>query len=94
MSQVLEALAFLHDQGIIHRDIKPENIMLQYDTPTPSSAAAASASSGGSTSTSSSGSAAVKRVPTVKLVDFGLAKMLGENHSLARTFVGTPQVRS
>lgn len=29
--QVLRALAYIHDQGIIHTDIKPENVMLALD---------------------------------------------------------------
>lgn len=28
MKQVLEAVSFIHDHGVIHRDIKPENILL------------------------------------------------------------------
>ena len=26
--QVLQALAYLHDKGVVHRDIKPENILI------------------------------------------------------------------
>lgn len=29
--QILDALAFLHDKGIVHRDIKPENILIGND---------------------------------------------------------------
>jgi serine/threonine-protein kinase len=31
MSQVCDAVDYLHRQGIIHRDLKPQNIMLCYD---------------------------------------------------------------
>ena len=36
--QLLEAVAYLHDLGLIHTDLKPENILLQspqYDKKTP-----------------------------------------------------------
>lgn len=29
---VLHAVAYMHDVGIVHRDIKPENVMLKEDT--------------------------------------------------------------
>ena len=29
MSQILQALSYIHSCGIIHRDIKPENILVQ-----------------------------------------------------------------
>ena len=66
---------YLHGRGTIHRDIKPENIMLSFN--------------------------GLARLPhgvpmsatqlRVKLVDFGLAKMLGVDHSVAKSMTGTPQ---
>ncbi len=29
MKDLLEALAYIHNKGIMHRDIKPENIMFK-----------------------------------------------------------------
>ncbi|XP_038661045.1 calcium/calmodulin-dependent protein kinase type IV-like isoform X1 [Scyliorhinus canicula] len=33
VKQILQAVAYLHENGIVHRDLKPENLL--YDSPTP-----------------------------------------------------------
>lgn len=58
--QLLDAVKYLHDVGIVHRDIKPENILLTDDS----------------------------EIPTIKLADFGLSKLVGPNDRL-RTACGT-----
>lgn len=61
--QLSEALAFVHDGGIIHRDIKPDNIMLE-----------------------PSGQALGAGHTLVKLVDFGISKIVTDDgYSLTST---------
>jgi len=52
---VLEALVYLHSQGIIHGDIKLENMLLK------------------------SNDGQERRIPTVKLCDFGLSRIIDKN---------------
>jgi len=66
--QVVDALAYLHEQHVIHRDLKPENILIHSSFDTPQGTHY-----------------------KVKLVDFGLSKLIRDGLSIARTFVGTPQ---
>jgi serine/threonine protein kinase len=59
--KVSEALAVVHEHGLVHRDLKPANIILLRD--------------GG-----------------VKLIDFGVARLVADRHGLTHTgaMVGTP----
>jgi serine/threonine protein kinase/integral membrane sensor domain MASE1 len=89
--QVCSALAEAHRLGVIHRDIKPENVFLHQ-----SGSASASASASGSRSGSASGSLSGQEV--VKVLDFGIAKVLHDDRGTrggalteAGTFLGTPE---
>ena len=63
MEQLLGALAYAHDAGIVHRDIKPSNVF-------------------------------VLRDGTIKVVDFGLARIEASNLTETGTLLGTPAYMS
>ncbi|KAF4751642.1 Serine/threonine-protein kinase pdik1l, partial [Perkinsus olseni] len=76
--QVVDALLYLHVNGVIHRDLKPENILV--------SSMATSCPSGYEEVPGD-----MPSYPIVKLADFGLSKAVQNASSLAMTWVGTPQ---
>src|SRR5437773_2042036 len=87
--QVTAALATAEKRGLIHRDLKPANLMfLNTDQPEVV----------GRDRRARRGRTAQRAVPTVKIIDFGLAKALNapvDPMSLTRGgFVGTPAFAS
>ena len=94
---------YLHDASIVHRDLKPENILLEpsrnrrdnspNNSPRPSGAESCASSAGDSANSaniSADKSPNQCVAPTVKIADFGLAKLVGKE-KVASTFCGTPQ---
>jgi serine/threonine-protein kinase len=63
MEQVLAALAYAHDAGVVHRDIKPSNVFVQRDG-------------------------------TLKVVDFGLARVETSTLTESGAVLGTPAYMS
>ena len=63
MEQLLSALAYAHESGIVHRDIKPSNVF-------------------------------VLRDGTIKMVDFGLARIEASNLTETGALLGTPAYMS
>src|SRR5262245_11025836 len=63
MEQLLAALAYAHEAGVVHRDIKPSNVF-------------------------------VLRDGTIKVVDFGLARIEASNLTETGTLLGTPAYMS
>ena len=63
MSQLLGALDYSHNRGVVHRDIKPANILLTEDI-------------------------------TVKIADFGIAKIESSHLTQVGTVLGTPNYMS
>jgi serine/threonine-protein kinase len=79
VAQVASALAMAHQAGLVHRDLKPENILL----------VAAAGKPGVPASISGAGKPAIE----VKLLDFGIAKMVGHGSATqtqSGRFLGTP----
>ncbi|MCI7795191.1 MAG: protein kinase [Lachnospiraceae bacterium] len=77
MKPVLEALVQVHKAGIIHRDISPDNIMLTFEEET----------GGAGVSGTGSNAAGDCKIQSVKLIDFGAARMTAKNDQKSLTII-------
>lgn len=75
MRQVIRTLCYLHHAGIVHRDIKPDHFLVE-SSHTPIDLRARDFP-------------AARRVPFVKLIDFGLARSFSPTSRPMRTTCGT-----
>ena len=66
ISQILLALAYVHERGIIHRDLKPANIFIEQ----------------------------LPRRKIVRVMDFGIAKVLDKSRTRTAAMMGTPAYMS
>jgi len=60
--RIADAVQYAHQRGVIHRDLKPSNIIISHEI-------------GGDASVTSLSSASGVRLPDVKILDFGLARI-------------------
>lgn len=88
IAQVTRGLANMHDQRIVHRDIKPSNILIRADS-------LQKRDSSESESLSTNAYCGSLSADSVKLTDFGLARLVDQTRSMELTqtgaILGTPQ---
>ncbi|KAH9824852.1 ULK/ULK protein kinase [Melampsora americana] len=102
LGQLADALQFLRSHSIIHRDIKPQNLLLHPSSSptypshgeTPPPGMTFTSNKMGTTHEQGSGAGLHRHVPPgipiLRVADFGFARVLETNSSLAETLCGSP----
>ena len=89
---VLSAIHYLHTHSIIHRDLKPENLLLKYKPNNTTGNTTSQNNNNNNNSNSNKSSQKHNHGPVpvdVKIIDFGLSKLLTTDDTVASTFLGT-----
>ena len=89
MRPILDALVQVHRSGIIHRDISPDNIMLTFagSTDTKSGESKGAGNAGQNPSGTVIANVGGRKITSVKLIDFGAARMTAKNDQKSLTII-------
>jgi len=86
LRSIAGAVAYAHQRGVIHRDLKPSNIMV-------TEAGAAPAEGAPAAGAGSPGAGSLAGLPAIKILDFGLARIVDPDVAAAETVARSATAR-